>query len=70
MLLTNTTAHISSTFSDPPVLDDDDVVALGQVGDAMGDEQPGFAAQLAVGADDLVEDVLAHVGVDGREWVI
>jgi hypothetical protein len=35
-------------LADPPVLDDDDVVALGQVGDAVGDEQTGFATQLPV----------------------
>ena len=61
---------VGPLFTDPSVLDDDDLIASGQVGDAVGDEQPGFAPQLTVGADDLVEDVLAHVGVDGREWVV
>ena len=61
---------IGSLFADPSVLDDNDMIALGEVGDAVGDEQPCFARQFAVGPDHLLEDVLAHVRVHRRQWVV
>jgi hypothetical protein len=36
----------------------------------VGDEQPCFARQFAVGPDHLLEDVLAHVRVHRRQWVV
>ena len=61
---------IGSLFADPSILDDNDVIALRKVGDAVGDEQPCFAGQFAVRTDDLLEDVLANVRVDSGQWVV
>ena len=50
---------VRSLLADLPVLEHDDEVRLGEVRDAVRHQHAGLAAEEAVVADHLLEDVLA-----------
>ena len=61
---------ICSLLADLAVLEHHDVVRLGQVGDAVGDEHARLAGQHPARPDHALEDVLPYVGVHSGQGVI
>eukprot|EP00962_Isochrysis_galbana_P025188 scaffold7738_cov107-Isochrysis_galbana.AAC.14 len=53
-----------------PGFDQDNVVSERQVLRLVRDQNTGLAGQQAVGPDDMLEQVLANVGIHGRERVV
>ena len=58
---------VGSMLGDFSVDDDQNLVHVAQMGQAVSDKNPGLVLQKSLGSDDLFEDVLANMGVDSRE---
>ena len=54
-------------LGDFSVNDDQNLVHVAQMGQAVSDKNSGLVLQESLGPDDLFEDVLANMGVDSRE---
>ena len=58
---------VGSMLGDFSVNDDQNLVHVAQMGQAVSDKNSGLVLQESLGPDDLFEDVLANMGVDSRE---
>ena len=61
---------VRALFTDSPFFQHNYMIRLGEVGDSVGDQQPGLSLQEAIMPDHLLKDVLAHVRIHGGERIV
>ena len=61
---------IGALLADPPLLQDDDVVSPGQVGQPVGHQDSCLVLQKSPGPDDLLEDMFADMRINSAKMKV